>query len=617
MNRHSSDQTVEPVIEIPPGISREYVYTDKSASHWSGESSAEPSRSYHGLCVRMQKLLESWRFQIDGRWLEPSEAAVRLRPHLLERIYPGGLRERICLLDDGAGLLVELQGKGMKGGVWRPSVDIRPVRQPRRVSYQIRWRPRKRQLLLHGDRFIKGSPSWLGLTSDVPLAFESHPRRVKRIYRRGQLRGVMGQGHPYQPGDLSFQAIQGRARFLYLAGTGRRRVEEELDRVLPIIGRLRLRKKNRLARMLRQCPLSTQNSRFDAALAWARISLDALVMNQSGPGIYAGFPWFANYWGRDTCISLPGATWVTGRFPLARKLLLSLAYRQDRRQGSRTYGRIPNLLEPGTTMYNTADGTLWFIRQAEEYGRYSGDRTTLRKLFPVVRRALEGEIRLRTDRDGLVRHGPAETWMDAGGDARPVTPRDDRAVEIQALWSAALSAGACLAEISGQQPLAERWRDLAAGVRGIFRRRYWNPDRHYLYDHINPDDSPDGQIRSNALLALTVPREPLLSLQQERSVLQTLLRNLVTPYGVSTLDTEDAQFRPRHLGGRRYHFDQAYHNGDVWPWLTGPMITALTRHGRTSRAWALTEKLTTHILESGSAGTLSELFNAVPVQGGR
>jgi len=603
------------VIEIPPGISREYVYTDKETAHWSGESSAGPSRSYHGLCVRMQKLLESWRFQVNGRWLNPSAAAVRMHPHMLERIYPeNGVRETICLLDDLAALVVELRGPGLERGVWRPAVDIRPVRQPRRTSYQVRWCPRERLVLLRGDLSIEGSPAWLGLGADVPLTFQVRDRQERRVYRRGQLRGVMSEGHPYEPGDLHFQSVRGRARFLCLAGRNQKDLRERCTRILPAAGRLILRKKKRIQKLLSFCPVRTDQVRFDAALAWARISLDGLIMNQSGKGIYAGFPWFANYWGRDTCISLPGASWVTGQFSLARNLLLSLAGQQDERRRSKTFGRVPNLLEPGTRMYNTADGTLWFVRQLEEYGRYSGDTITLKKLFPAVENALEGEIRLRTDSHGLVRHGPAETWMDAGGDAAPVTPRDDRAVEIQALWIAALSAGASLAGLCGRTPLADRWQCWADRVKRVFHRLYWDPDLGYLYDHLNADESPDRQIRSNALLALTVTRDPLLTRDRERSVLKTLLRRLVTPYGVSTLDADDPQFRPQHIGGRRYHFDQAYHNGDVWPWQTGPLVTALVRNGQLSKASALTGMLTDHILEKGSAGTLSELFNAVPIE---
>jgi len=111
---------------------------------------------------------------------------------------------------------------------------------------------------------------------------------------------------------------------------------------------------------------------------------------------------------------------------------------------------------------------------------------------------------------------------------------------------------------------------------------------------------------------LTVPFEALLTPNQERAVLDHIIGNLVYRHGVSTLIPEDAQFRPRHLSGGKYHFDEAYHNGDVWLWLTGPMVTALVRHGRKETAHMLTEILTNQMLHKGAAGTLSELFNASP-----
>lgn len=59
-------------------------------------------------------------------------------------------------------------------------------------------------------------------------------------------------------------------------------------------------------------------------------------------GIYAGLPWFNNFWERDTFISLPGATLVTGNFADARKVLLSFARFQLRDSTDRRDGRIPN-----------------------------------------------------------------------------------------------------------------------------------------------------------------------------------------------------------------------------------------------------------------------------------
>ena len=83
-------------------------------------------------------------------------------------------------------------------------------------------------------------------------------------------------------------------------------------------------RKERMEKLLRMSYLKTNDEELDIALMWAKLSLDALIMNQSQSGIpvkgiFAGLPWFNNYWGRDSFISLPGATFVTGNFNDARR----------------------------------------------------------------------------------------------------------------------------------------------------------------------------------------------------------------------------------------------------------------------------------------------------------
>ncbi len=619
MRQNRAHGTRELVISVGPKKSREYVYTNKVSAHFSGETSGEVTRSYHGLCVKMHKLLENWRFQVDGQDVNPTQAReVLVYPHQLVRIFQHpALREKICLLDGRDILVVELEGHtGTQAALW-PLVDLRPARQVVKPDYLIQWRFQDNLLFVRA--VPKGNshsvvPLWLGVTANLPLHFCRQERYVPTAYLRGQRRGVMGKGTPFEPGRLEFRP-QGRSvRFLFLAGRTRREVRRAAARALEAAPELMRRKERRQQRLLSRCSFQCGDARFNIALAWARISLDALVMSQQGRGIYAGLPWFANYWGRDTGICLPGATWVTGQFALARSILQALARQQDRRRGSRTEGRIPNVIEPGTKFYNTADGTLWFIRQVMEYIRYSGDIKTARGLFPAVARAIQGEITQRTDERGFVIHGAAETWMDAGGDKNPLTPRDNRAVEIQVLWHTALLSGAQLANLVGHTALSARWTRIARRVARNFMDKFWDPVEQRLYDHLNPDHTADEQIRPNGLLALTIPFEPLLAPDQERALLDHVIANLVYPYGVSSLIPEDPQFRPRHLSDGRYHFDEAYHNGDVWLWLTGPLISGLVRHGRQKTAYLLTEVLTDHLLNKGAVGTLSELFNAVPTK---
>ena len=45
-------------------------------------------------------------------------------------------------------------------------------------------------------------------------------------------------------------------------------------------------------------PLSSDNDTLDRAMSWIVLTTDELVTCQQGNGIYAGLPWFNEYWGQ-------------------------------------------------------------------------------------------------------------------------------------------------------------------------------------------------------------------------------------------------------------------------------------------------------------------------------
>jgi hypothetical protein len=145
-------------------------------------------------------------------------------------------------------------------------------------------------------------------------------------------------------------------------------------------------RKKRMESFLNASYVRTDNKRFDKALNWAKISLDNLIMNQTGKGIFAGLPWFDNYWGRDTYISLPGASLVTGNFGAAREILKTFAAAQDTNPKSQTYGRVPNLITTSSTSFNTADGTPGLQLRSANMFTIPGGQSLLKRLYPAVRR---------------------------------------------------------------------------------------------------------------------------------------------------------------------------------------------------------------------------------------
>jgi glycogen debranching enzyme len=358
----------------------------------------------------------------------------------------------------------------------------------------------------------------------------------------------------------------------------------------------------RLQELVTRSAITTGVPRDDIALAWARVSLDNLIMNQRGPGIYAGFYWFTTYWGRDTFITLPGSNIVNGDFENAKILLRSFAEFQDTDPASNRQGRVPNFVTVDQVQYASIDGTWWFVRALDEFWRQSGDDDFAKEMAPVVYRAVAGAMAHAVDDEMFITHGDGETWMDAGGEDHPYSPRGNRAVEPQALWHRGLLTAAHLAERfpDTADPTAD-YQGWASTLAENFHKRFWVDGR--LVDHLNVDGTPDTQIRPNGLLA--VMASPSLFNEGQRGVITRLAaEKLVMPWGVLSLNQEDPFFHPRHLDLENYYYDEAYHNGDLWLWLSGSYVSALNAP---RMGFGQTRMLLDEIMDEGAVGTLQEI----------
>ena len=105
------------------------------------------------------------------------------------------------------------------------------------------------------------------------------------------------------------------------------------------------------------------------------------------------------------------------------------------------------------------------------------------------------------------------------------------------------------------------------------------------------------------------------SANRRRAVVETVRRELLTPFGLRTLSPSDRRYRG-HYGVSWESRDRAYHQGTVWPWLIGPFIEAYLKVNGSSQAaraqaaeWlgAFDE----HLLTSG-VGYISEIFDGDP-----
>ncbi len=588
----------ELAIEVK-GNSREVAYTNKQAGYLYTETNAIHRNSWQGWNVMAKKILDDYEI-IDGEQvLWKSDAArATVYPHQLTRLYASGTQETLTLLDSVDAFVVQLQD--LKGSTLR----VRPLFKDsdHREDFVVRFRDSV--LLIAHQRHLRRTPGenypvWIGISlgPDVPSTL---------LVSEGDTSGLS-----FSPGGLSCSSSLQKVTVVFAAGD----TEGETVALARSVSRncetYILQRRSRMEHLLNRSFLRTDNQRFDKAFHWALISMDALVMNQIRKGIFAGLPWFDNYWGRDSFIALPGATLVTGGFADAKEILRSFAGWQEKNPKSPYYGRIPNLVTTGSIAYNTTDGTPRFVIALDEYFRYSGDTVSVRDLYPVVKRSIEGALTYHVDEHGFLKHGDAETWMDAVGPAGPWSPRGNRAGDIQALWFHQLQSGAALAKLANDRQSALLWENIAKAVRANFNKFFLSSTDMLLADHLNADGTKDLQVRPNSLFALDM----IDNEATKARLFKTITERLVYLHGVASLSQDDPNFHPFHHYEPYYVQDAAYHNGIVWTWLAGAWIDAAISYRLPDLAFKVSDNMVHQIMDHGAVGTLSELLDAAPRPG--
>lgn len=549
-------------IHVTPEHDRKASLTNKRSAFYYTQLFAnnDPEHAwFRGFNIAGRRIFNDYRIRCGDQTLDHAATiAADVTPDAIRWRHPSGWTETLRLYDQRDVVSVELSGKQAAGCTMNLSGDVLhadPIRADRYVSTTEN-SPRDHVVVRHrNERFIIAVAEQVAdaehLADDALANIDTW--RTQRLYR---LQGLVN---------------------------GDRRLE-------------------------------TSDSGTNAALRWITLTTDQLVTRQRGDGIYAGLPWFPEYWGRDEFISLPGATLVTGQFAQAREILASFAKFQDLDPASRFYGRVPNIVKPGSLDYHTTDGTPRFVVGLRDYLRYSGDRELVTLLYPNVKASIEGALAHWTDASGYLIHADNETWMDArrAGDLLSYSPRANRANDIQALWVQQLRAGVEFADMTGDASSAKRWKDIADRVESGFVRDFVDPSNGHVADHLDAANRADFTLRPNLLFALDLLPGDTAARELKRS-----WETLVFPWGVTTIDPSSPAFHPWHLAPGRWHKDAAYHNGAVWPWLDGIAMQRMIEFGQIEPAWRLLDANNMLALTRGVAGGLPETMDAYPHPGGK
>jgi len=267
--------------------------------------------------------------------------------------------------------------------------------------------------------------------------------------------------------------------------------------------------------------------------------------------------------------------------------------------------------------YNTVDATLWFFEAARAYLSYTGDSEFIRtELYPVFTDIIAWHARgtrygIKMDVDGLIESTDPTvqlTWMDSKIGEWVVTPRNGKAVEIQALWYNALRTMEDIARRIGNLEDAMKYAVIADLAKRSFNKLFWNDKAACLYDCVL-NGVGDGTMRPNQIVAASLMYS-MLSKDRAKAVVDAVERDLFTPYGLRSLSSADTRYRGHYLGDSVAR-DSSYHQGPVWSWLLGPFIDAYLRVNGKNALLQVSEWLQvfSHHLSEAGLGHVSEIFD--------
>ena len=310
------------------------------------------------------------------------------------------------------------------------------------------------------------------------------------------------------------------------------------------------------------------------------VASDNFIVYRPSMGLHtiiAGYPWFLD-WGRDTLIAFEGLLLISKKFDIAEEVMLTFAK-------SVKQGIVPNGFDEydNHPLYKSADASLLLFEVVQKYLDYTGNYDWVKQnLYGTLTKIIDSYIN-GTNIDGnnirfddkmfLISAGTMDTqntWMDAKVNGKPVTPRNGKAVELNAMWYNALKTMQNLANHYIKPVKYYEYGMLAKNCQKSFVKRFYNPYKKCLYDVLGDD-----KIRPNQIFAISLTY-PILDCSKDmaKEVFVTVTQKLLNKYGLQTLAAGEEGFSAVYKGSPEER-DSVYHQGITWPWLLGPYYNAL------------------------------------------
>lgn len=315
------------------------------------------------------------------------------------------------------------------------------------------------------------------------------------------------------------------------------------------------------------------------SLALCKSSLKSLLVlspdKRSVEGLYAGLPWFYQFWLRDEAIS------ITALYLQDKNSAKNLSIRR-----LRDFLAINNLEFEQT---QSLDGIMLYLKNISDIcfkdNRFFSvaENKLLLSAYIHIAKLLRDSLR-----DGLLFCDGSKTWMDS-------IKRSDFAVEIQFLYAAFLKNFYTLTK---NPQVLNSLNQLTQ----VVRREYYKDGM--LYDGVN-----DRTIRPNIFLAYYYYPRILRESEWKKAVDLALDKLYLSWGGLATIDKTDHRFNLYYTGEN----PKSYHQGDSWFYINNIAAQGMLKLDPVKYSYAIKsiiQSSSQDILKSLIPGHLSELSSA-------
>ncbi len=342
----------------------------------------------------------------------------------------------------------------------------------------------------------------------------------------------------------------------------------------------------------------------DAVFNTASNSLYSLLVDlendERGSGIFAGYPWFFQFWRRDELISLKGLMLLHEDVKV-KKLLMNHLHR-IREDGWFDNRNVESDLE-------SADATGWLFTRFHDFMKRLENKEGVYDMFmkeelhKIMNRLDEviNATREYHENNGFIVNDKLETWMDTFVDE---DFREGARIEIQALQLRMYEFAKYLAEMLGED--GERYEGMIEELANKVRENFFDGEK--LADGVVGGEV-DWTQRPNVFLACYV-YPGLFSDEEWERIFDNALEHLWLDWGgLASISKDNELFTEEYTG----ETNESYHRGDSWYWINNIAAMCMKRLNEEKykdKIDKITEASKEEMLFHGALGHCSEVSSA-------